>query len=436
MDKQIKTYNSDLFNFIQASPTPYHCINNCSTYLESKGYEQLFETDYWALKRPGTYLVSRNGTLIAFHLNHTSEPSAGFRIIGAHTDSPALQIKPHSKNGSDDYFLTGVEKYGGPLLSTWFDRDLSIAGRVVVKLSTGKLETFLINVEKPLLFIPSVAIHLNRKANEANPIKVQEHMSPLWGAQESDSPIQLPTLILDFLKNQYQSMVVEKLLGFDLFCYDTSEPVYIGLNDDFISAPRLDNQLSCFSAIRSIATAKHQTNSMIVLSNHEEIGSRTSSGALSNFLDEVFNRIYSNPEKKSIGMRNSFFLSLDNAHATHPNYGGLTDSDHPVTLNNGPVIKINANQRYATNALTGSLIRDLAESCGLETQDFIMNSDMPAGSTIGPLLSAKLGLTTADVGAPTFGMHSIRELTGSKDPYELMVLSKALFERKTVTVEE
>lgn len=427
-----RTFNEDFFSFINNSPTPFHAASVLEKELLRSQFTRLDEGTPWKIESEKRYFCTRNGSLIAFTTGSSQDLSNGFRIIGSHTDSPSLQLKPHKKSGCEPYLVGGVEKYGGALLSTWFDRELSLAGQASFTTADGSHKIGLINFKRPLLYIPSLAIHLNRSANEGQELNPQTHLSPILAQSFNEQLPQIETIVLDQIIEQYPDDQPTAVNGFDLFCYDASKPSYFGINNEFLAAPRLDNLLSCFVGLRSIILAKKQTNNFLICSNHEEVGSRSNSGALGNFVLSVLSRIFKSDQDKLISLHNSFLLSLDNAHASHPNYQDSSDKDHKILLNNGPVIKINASQRYCSNGVTASVLRILAAEIGVKCQDFVMKSDMPCGSTIGPLTSAQLGIAAVDMGIPTWGMHSIREVTGRKDPFELYKLACHFLNKETL----
>lgn len=418
MIKSIRKYNKDLFDYLNTSSSPFHAVASSRDRLLKAGVTELHETQKWSLEPGNPYFVIReNSSLIAFTRGSDETPDDGFRMIAAHDDSPCLQIKPAGGVKSLPYLQVGVEVYGGPLLNQWFDRDLSLAGRVCCAAPKGSISEFLVDFNRPLLTIPSLAIHLDREANNGKPIDKQNFLSPLL-AQAFDE--QLPSFeeaLSSQITNQYPDAEFSEILSFDLFCYDFQTASYIGLNNEFISSRRLDNLLSCHAGITAFCHGSRSLNSLVVISNHEENGSTSTTGAGGSFLSDVLERLYNDPEERQIGLRNSFLISADNAHATHPNFKEKSEPNHPVELNGGPVIKINANQRYATNSRTGARFKLIAKRAKVPVQEFVMRSDMPCGSTVGPMTAAKLGLETIDIGAPTFSMHSIRELTGYKDPY-------------------
>ena len=413
-------YNKDLFSFLSSSPTPFHAVSGIESFLSSQGFAQLHENTPWHLKKGSSYFLSReNSATVAFTLGSDEERTQGFRMLGAHTDSPCLQVKPRADVKTGKYHQLGVEVYGGPLLGTWFDRDLSLAGRVVCEMKDGKLAVLLVNFNRPLLSIPSIAIHFNREANTQNNIDRQKHLPPII-AQAIDKQLpELRKLLLEQIEQEHSKARVEQILAFDLFCYDFVGPAYIGINNEFISSARLDNLLSCHAGITAIAHADRTKNTFLFCANHEENGSTSATGAHGSFIDSVLERIIPAPESKRITLSNSFLISMDNAHAAHPNFMDKMDPTHDVQLNKGPVIKLNANQRYATNSLSSATYKHICKEAGITPQEFVMRSDMPCGSTIGPITAARLGVKTIDIGVPSLAMHSIRELTGCSDPFLL-----------------
>lgn len=431
MDKE--TLNSRLFKFIAKSPTSFHAAANVVEILTKTGFTILREEEKWKLQEHGKYAVTRNGSLIAFIVGDLDLGNKGFRMLGAHTDSPSLQLKPHPRSSSTPYFQFGVEKYGGALLSTWFDRELSLAGRVTALDEDGKPYSCLIDFRQPIVYIPSLAIHLDRKANEGKEINAQNDISPVL-AQHISSESQFHSLLLEQVNTIHTTLKARLILGYDLFCYDCSPPQHFGIDNEFICGPRLDNLLSCYVGLEALLQHQGSTNCMLIFANHEEIGSTTNSGALSNFASSVLARICEDIEKQAQCLSHSFLISLDNAHASHPNFADKTDPDHQVALNTGPVIKINSSQRYCSSSRSAAIFRLLCSEAGVQTQDFVMRSDMLCGSTIGPLTTSELGVEGADVGVPTWAMHSIREVTGAMDPEYLLQASLHFFNRESFPV--
>ncbi len=413
-------FNSSLFSFLQSSPTPFHAVSNMAEVLLSNGFHQLQENMVWQLQPGNGYFVSRDGgAIVAFTIGSKENVAQGFRMLGAHTDSPSLQIKPVSDLITGSYMQLGVELYGGSLLNPWFDRDLSLAGRVCYQLTGGDTGIKLLNFDKPLLTIPSVAIHFDREANTNKSINKQKHLPPVIGQSIEKQFPDFKTVLIEQCRKEYPKLPVHTILSFDIFCYDYQKPTFTGLNQELISASRLDNLLSCHSGITALCQSDRTRNSLLFCANHEENGSISSSGAQGSFLDSVFERIVPDSSSRHIALANSFLISMDNAHATHPNFTDKTDPAHEIQLNKGPVIKLNANQRYATNSVSSAIYKLICDEADIKPQEFVMRSDMPCGSTIGPITAARLGVRTVDVGAPTLAMHSIREHTGSADPFLL-----------------
>jgi aspartyl aminopeptidase len=421
---QESQFNQNFFQFLTDSPTPFHAVAVMASKLDDAGFLHLCETQAWNLEPGKAYYVIRdNGALAAFTLAAGDYQEQGFRLLGAHTDSPSLQVKPLAGKTTHSYFQLGVEVYGGPLLATWFDRDLSLAGRVVCRTADGQLATLLIDFQRPLAVIPSLAIHFDREANNGRAINKQKELAPIFSQTGVDESLNFSSILVEQINRQYPGKMAAAILGFDLFFHDCQPPSFLGMNNEFIACGRLDNLLSCFTGVtamidtRTADTAKG--NGLLICSNHEEVGSRTASGARGTFLQSVLERITPDPVARQRALRQSFFISMDNAHGVHPNFSDKSDPEHLPLLNHGPVIKTNANQNYATTSVSAALYRTLAAEAGVTTQDFVMRSDMACGSTIGPHCAATLGIPTVDIGAPTLAMHSIREITGSRDPFLL-----------------
>lgn len=433
-----------LLSFLNHSPTPFHAVSEMIQQLESNGFQRLQESEAWALSSnqgieatdssaftAGRYYVSRNdSSLIAFVLNKPLLGN-GFRMIGAHTDSPCLKVKPNPEVVNQRYLQLGVEIYGGALLNPWFDRDLSLAGRVSFTDNKGLLQHALVDFEKAIAVIPSLAIHLDREANSKRSIDAQKHMPPvLMKLPEAREKADFRKILLGLVQAQHATMEAEKVLDYELAFYDVQPPAVIGLHDDFIASARLDNLLSCYTGLQALMDEGVRQNTLLVCTDHEEVGSMSSSGAQGPFLQSVLERICldshclgkeaaASTEDYLRVMDSSIMISADNAHAIHPNYADKHDGNHGPLLNGGPVIKMNANQRYATNSETSAIFRQLCEQADVPVQSFVVRSDMACGSTIGPITSAEIGVKTLDVGVPTFAMHSIRELAGRWDAYYL-----------------
>ncbi len=417
---QQEQFNKQLFDFLQQSPTPFHAAEYLATHFHQAGFQRLQEGETWETEAcKGYYCIRDNGTFLGFKLAADPFRSTPWRMTGAHTDSPALQLKPLPERTANSYMQLGVEVYGGPLLSTWFDRDLGIGGRVTVMDNEGAIKIRLLDFQRPVVTIPSLAIHLDRKANEEQTIDRQTHLAPLFCQPLEDDSSPFTDSLLQQLEKQYPDLSIKKILGFDLFCYDTQPPTLLGIQNDFIAASRLDNLVSCFVGAQALLQEETSDNCLLLCSNHEEIGSASVAGAQGNFLCSVLERLLPDTASRQTILNHSFLLSLDNAHGVHPNFVEKHDPQHLPLLNHGPVIKYNANQRYATTGRSAALYKTLAHEVGVTPQEFVMKNTMACGSTIGPIAATHLGVQTVDLGVPSLAMHSIREMTGTKDPYLL-----------------
>ena len=412
-----------LMSFIHASPTPFHAVEQMAAILDDNDFQRLHESDAWGLEaKTGKFYVTRNdSSIIAFTLG--SDPvKQGFRMVGAHTDSPCLKVKPNPEINKNCYFQLGVEVYGGVLLNPWFDRDLSLAGRVNYVTPDGDVGSTLINFEQAIATIPSLAIHLDREANESRTVNKQKHMPPVLMKMPDCKGDQKPDfreVLLRLLANQQPELKVAKVLDYELSFYDVQEPAVIGLHQDFVASARLDNLLSCYTELMALLKADPKQNCLMVCNDHEEVGSMSAAGAQGPFLKSVLERLCSTSENFTRSMDQSMMISVDNAHGIHPNYADKHDDNHGPILNQGPVIKMNANQRYATNSETSTAFRYICEEADVPVQSFVVRSDMACGSTIGPITASEIGVRAIDVGVPTFAMHSIRELAGRWDAYYL-----------------
>lgn len=410
----------NLIDFLKNSPTPFHAVLKMTEALDEVGFEQVKEADIWSLKKGGQYYVTRNDSaLIAFKTGEEDPVEVGWRMLGAHTDSPALKLKPNPTKKAKNYLQASLEVYGGAILHTWFDRDLSLAGRVSYLNSKGKIDSLLLDFKRPVAFIPSLAIHLNRGCNENFPVNAQKDLPPIF-LQSEDKNISIEDLLTDELRKQKFGKDLKKILSHELSLYDTQSPACIGIERQFLASARLDNLLSCWIGLQALIHSKGESPCLLVCNDHEEIGSVSNSGAEGPFLKSTLERMAPDPEDFTRMMHRSILLSCDNAHGLHPNYADKHDEQHGPLLNAGPVIKINANQRYATNSETAAFFAALCEASKVAYQKFAVRADMACGSTIGPLTAANLGVKTVDIGLPTFGMHSIRELAGVDDVENLL----------------
>ena len=409
-------FNNGLLEFLAVSPTPFHAVKQLKQLLTAEGFEQLAEHSSWPLKPGGRYFVVRNGSsIVAIRTGSVHPADEGLRLIGTHTDSPCLKIKPAPEIRRQGFLQLGVEIYGGVLLSPWFDRDLSLAGKVTCRMENKEINSVLIDFRRPVATVPSLAIHLNRDVHKNRTINPQKEVVLLVSSGDGDRR-SFRQLLLDQIQHEHANIPVAEVLDYEISCYDVQPPAVIGLNDDFIAASRLDNLLSCYAACRSIIDASGDTPAVMVCNDHEEVGSLSASGAQGPFLRSTLERLCGTGETMDRAMDSSVLLSVDNAHAVHPNYEDKHDPQHRPCLNGGPVIKYNANQRYATNSETAALFRNLCQTLDIPVQQIAMRNDMACGSTIGPITAAELGVATVDIGSPQLAMHSVRELTGRNDP--------------------
>ena len=415
--QSIETFNEDLLAFLDASPTPFHAVSEMAKRLHVAGFKPLLEADHWQLTPGERYYVVRNGSsIVAFNYTGQGVVEEGFRLVGAHTDSPCLRVKPNPEIHKNGYFQLGVEVYGGALLNPWFDRDLSLAGRVSYRDSSGAVKSALINFERPIAVIPSLAIHLDREANKKRAVNPQKDIPPVVMIAKDKQDFK--ALLAEQLRLEKSAVDVEKILDYELSFYDTQAAAEVGLNKDFITSARLDNLLSCYIGLQALLSAQEQS-SVLVCNDHEEVGSVSAVGAQGPMLKSILQRIVGSDDELTRALQRSMMISADNAHGVHPNFADKHDASHGPLLNSGPVIKVNANQRYATNSETSALFQHMADIAKEPVQTFVVRSDMACGSTIGPITAAEMGVNTLDVGVPTFAMHSVRELAGYKDAFAL-----------------
>lgn len=412
----------DLLAFLGASPTPFHAVEQAARRLTAAGFRALDEGDAWNQLAPGKYYVTSSGTnLFAFVLPDGERRA--FRIIGAHTDSPNLRLKPNAEYTNEGYAQLGVEVYGGVLLNSWLDRDLGLAGRLLVReVTTGAIASHLVRIDRPLLRVPQLAIHLDREVNEKGLIlNKQDHLAPIFGISATSS--NLLKLVADTAQ-----VPLERVAGSELMLFDLTPPALGGAAGELIFSARLDNLAMCHAAVTALAATKASTSiPVIALFDHEEVGSESAAGAGSAVLPRLLERLVSDRESFHQACARSSCVSADMSHAVHPNYANRHEPRHKPQLNGGPVIKTNTQQRYATTAATAAMFAQLCKDEDITPQHYAVRTDLPCGSTIGPITSTLLGIPTVDVGNPMLSMHSARELAGARDP-ELMtrVLSRYL----------
>ena len=421
-------FNQRLLAFLAASPTPFHAVEQMSAQLIDAGFVLLHEGDAWQVVPGGRYFTTRNGSsIIAWRMpggGMDDLAEYGFRMVGAHTDSPCLKLKPRPVLHRNGYLQLGVEVYGGALLNPWFDRDLSIAGRVAYETETGMIAHALIDFREPVAVIPSLAIHLDREANTNRSINAQTYVPPLAG--QSDAPPDFGALLKARLEIAGLSDV-HRVLDHDLLLYDTQPPRLIGLHQDWIASARLDNLLSCFAGLTALSDTTTDFGALLVCNDHEEVGSTSAAGASGPMLAHLLERLLPDADVRGRTLARSLLVSTDNAHGLHPNFADRHDANHAPLLNHGVVLKVNANQRYASTGETGAIFRKLAAEVEAPVQTFVMRSDLACGSTIGPLTAAQIGVRTLDVGVPQWAMHSIREVAGTTDAYQLSRLLSRFF---------
>ncbi len=417
-----------LLSFIDRSPTAFHATASVATWLSSHGFEPLFERDAWTLSPGDRRYVVRNGSsIVAFVVGSASPSEAGFILVGAHTDSPVLKLKPNAVVHRHGYRQLGVETYGGILLSTWLDRDLGLAGRVVLDRQGAELEGKLVHIQRPILRIPNVAIHLNREVNTKGLIlDQQKHLPPVLGlASGGADEGALRKLLAAELERQGTRAKVSEIADFDLALVDVQPASLGGQDEELIFAPRIDNLASCHAALSALVDAVAslplaEPTRCVALWDNEECGSRSMQGAQGPFLRQVLGRVVEARGGKARedldrAFAGSFLVSADMAHAVHPNYADKHEPEHMPLLGKGPVIKHNANQSYASDGMSAARFARACRNAGFAPQRFVVRSDMPCGSTIGPITAALTGIKTVDVGNPMLSMHSIREMAAVAD---------------------
>lgn len=437
MDKGAqRTFAEGLLQYLNDSPTACHAVENAVRMLGRNGFEELKEAQPWALSEGGKYYVVKNrSAIIAFTIGKGKLPQEGFRIIGAHTDSPALKVKPGACIVTPDgYVKVNVEVYGGAILSTWFDRPLAVAGRLMVK-EEGVLREKLVKIDKPVFTIPNLCIHLHRDVNEKCAYNKQTDLMPLLSMKEDG--VEKGDYLLNLIQEE-AGIDKEDLVDYELFLYEYQKGIFTGKDEEFISASRIDDLSMVYAGLMALVESENDgensgnTYKVFAAFDHEEVGSTSAQGAHSGLLLHILNRICKNrgltDEEYFQAVANSTSVSADLAHAVHPNYSDKHDPENRPVLGGGPVIKYSASQRYATTAFSGAYFIEACERAGVPFQKFVNRNDIAGGSTIGPALSGLTTIPTVDMGAPILAMHSIREFGAVADNAYTEMAFRAYFE--------
>ncbi len=413
----------DLLAFLDESPSPAHVVESAAARLDAAGFTRIGEAADWS-GATRSYVV-RGGALVAWSAGEQVSHDSPFRIVGAHTDSPGLRVKPRPDSSSLGWRQLGIEVYGGVLLNSWLDRDLGIAGTVVDR--DG--DTHLVRIHAPLARVPQLAIHLDREISERGLLlDKQTHMTPVWGTGASQAGD-----FAAYLAEQCDLDGSDAVAAWELCLYDLTPAARLGMDLSLIASGRLDNQLSCWAAVSAITDAPAAgTTSVIALFDHEEVGSESRTGAAGPLLEHVLERLAlargAGRDSYLRALSASSCVSADNAHAVHPNYPERHEPNHRPMVNAGPAVKVNANQRYATSSETAALFERCCREAGVPVQSFVSRNNMPCGSTIGPITATRLGIATVDVGVPQLSMHSARELCGALDPIYMVNALDAYFQ--------
>ena len=435
IEMEVKSFAREVIEFIDESPSTYHVVKNCSDILDENGFERIMPREKWEIKKGGKYFLKKSSsTIIAFMVGEDFDVKNGFKIFGAHTDSPCFRIKPNPEIVTENVVRLNTEVYGGPILSTWFDRPLSIAGRVIVKGENSFFpRTVKIKIDEPLLTIPNLAIHQNREVNNGVKIDKQNDVLPV-----------ISLINKNFEREGYLERVIlektgikkEDIIDFDLYLYATEKGCLLGANEEFMSSPKIDNLASVYTGLIGLLEAEENQDriNIFVAFDNEEIGSATKQGADSNYLLNTLERI-----SLALGLsrgdflqmlESSYILSADAAHAAHPAHLGKTDPTNRGKINEGISIKISAKQKYTSDGYSIAVIKQLIEGTEIQIQPFVNESNELGGSTIGPISSTHLDIDGVDLGVPMLAMHSVRELCGIFDVFYLKELAKEFFSKE------
>ncbi|MCU9809102.1 M18 family aminopeptidase [Paraclostridium sp. AKS46] len=428
-----KEFARNLIGFIEKSPTAFHSVETSEELLKLNGFKKLDSREEWKLEQDGKYYTTKNSSaIVAFTINTNNLKEDGFRIIGSHSDSPSFRVKPNPEMEAEKTYLKlNIECYGGPILNTWLDRPLSIAGRVVLKgKSVLRPEETLVNINKPICIIPNLAIHMNREVNEGVALNKQKDMLPLVGLL-NDS-LEKDNFLLKTIAKEL-GRKIEEIIDFDLFLYEYEKGMLIGPNEEMISCGRLDNLSMAHASLHALIDAKSLNGvNVVAVFDNEEVGSSTKQGADSNMLLNVLERISlclgQNREEFFRSLYSSFIISADLAHAVHPNVGEKHDPTNRPVMGKGPVIKINANQAYTSDSQSIAVYKTICKEAGVNCQEFVNRSDVRGGSTIGPISSTHIDIPSVDVGSPILAMHSIRELGCVEDHMDIYKTFKKFYE--------
>ncbi|MFJ9519374.1 M18 family aminopeptidase [Kitasatospora sp. NPDC101801] len=419
-----RTHTDDLISFLGTSPSPFHAVASAAERLEKVGFRRVAETEAWDAAAGGRYVI-RGGALIAWYVPEGAGPETPFRVVGTHTDSPNLRVKPVPDTGTSGWRQVAVEIYGGVPLNTWLDRDLGLSGRLALR--DGSVT--LVQLDEPLLRVPQLAIHLDRQVNEGLKLDKQRHLTPIWGIGAVNEGS-----LIEYVAER-AGVAADAVVGWDLMTHDVQPPSYLGRDRELLAGPRLDNLLSVHAgtaALAAVAGGDLPYIPVLAAFDHEENGSESDTGAqgplLGNVLDRSVHARGGSLEDRARALAGTICLSSDMGHAVHPNYSERHEPGHHPMPNGGPILKVNVNNRYATDAVGRAVFAAACEKAGVPWQTFVSNNSMPCGTTIGPITAARLGITTVDCGIAALSMHSARELCGADDPYLLAAALKAFLE--------